>query len=72
MTKDEVYQQYEETLAKIDKLAYEARKEARIALREHLKVLRNTAHEELKAIRTIEQKTRRKGDCELQEVEANQ
>ena len=33
--------------------------EARATLREQLKTLRDTAHEELKAIRALEQKTKR-------------
>uniref|UniRef100_A0A6H2A5H1 Uncharacterized protein n=1 Tax=viral metagenome TaxID=1070528 RepID=A0A6H2A5H1_9ZZZZ len=59
MTRDEAFQEYEEALAKIDKQSHEAREKARIALRERLKILRDTAHEELKAIRIIEQKTKR-------------
>ena len=34
MTKDEAYQQYEETIAQINKQAYEARERARDILRE--------------------------------------
>ena len=59
MTQDELYQRYEEALAKIDKEAHEARENARLTLREQLKTLRDKAHQELKAIRTIEQKTKR-------------
>ena len=59
MTKDELYQQYEETLALIAKQAHEANEKARTALREQLKILRDEAHEELKAIRILEQKTKR-------------
>ena len=59
MTRDEAYQQYEETLAKIDKLAHEAREEARTMLRDQLKTLREASHEELKSIRALEQKTKR-------------
>ena len=58
----EVYQHYEEALAKIDNQAQEldkARKSARYIFRVHLKVLRDKAHEELKAIRILEQKTKR-------------
>ncbi len=58
MTKDEAYQQYEETLAKIDIEAHEAKEQARNTLREQLKSLRDTAHEELKAIRALTQKIR--------------
>jgi len=59
MTRDEAFQEYEEKVSKIDKQAYEAREEARTILREYLKTLCDTAHEELKAIRILEQKTRR-------------
>ena len=59
MTKEEAYQQYEETLARIDKQLHEVREEARTMLREQLKSLRDTAHEELRAIRKLEQKTKR-------------
>lgn len=58
MTKDEAFRQYEEALAKINKQAYEAREEARSTLRKQLKALREASHEELKAIRAIEQKTK--------------
>lgn len=59
MTRDEAFLEYEKALADISKQAHEASEKARATLREQLKVLRNQAHEELKAIRTIEQKTRR-------------
>lgn len=59
ITRDEAFRQYEETLAKISKRAHEAREEARVTLREQLKTLREQAHEELKAIRVLEQKTKR-------------
>jgi len=62
MTKEEAFQHYEEALAKIDKQAQEldkARQSARYVFRENLKVLCAQAHEELKAIRVLEQKTRR-------------
>ncbi len=55
MTREEAILQYGAALAKIDK----AKEEARAILREHLRTLRDTAHEELKAIRDLEQKTRR-------------
>ncbi len=57
-TKDEVFQEYAKTIAEIDHKAYEAREEARATLREQLKALRDKAHEELKAIRVVEQKTK--------------
>ena len=60
MIRDEAYQQYEEALAKIDKEVHEAREKARATLREQLKSLREKAHEDLKAIRVIEQKTKRR------------
>ena len=59
MTREEAFKEYKETLAKIDKQAYEARERARVTVREQLKALRDTAHKELKAIRAIEQKTKR-------------
>ncbi len=59
MRKDELFQQYERTLAEIDKQAHEAREKARITLREQLKILRDVAHSELNAIRKLEQKTKR-------------
>ena len=59
MTRDEAFQQYEGVLARIGKQSQEATDAARATLREHLKVLREAAHTELKAIRTIEQKTKR-------------
>ena len=49
---------YAEALAQIDNKAHEAREQARITLREQLNVLRDAAHKELKAIRTLEQKTK--------------
>ena len=61
ITRDEAFQQYEETLAKIGKQTHEAMEEARATLREQLKTLRNTHHEELKAIRAISQKIKRSG-----------
>ena len=59
MIRDQAFQQYEETLGLIDKQAHEAREKARTTLREHLRTLREEAHGELKAIRTLEQKTKR-------------
>ena len=55
MTRDEATREYEEAIAKIDV----ARERARITLRERLKILNEAAHEELKAIRALEQKTKR-------------
>ena len=59
MTRDEAFQRYEEALDRITKQTHEAREGARNTLRVRLKLLRDTAHEELKAIRALEQKTRR-------------
>ena len=59
MTKDEAYQQYEETLGLIHKQAQEAREKARMTLHQYMKTLREAAHEELDAIRVIDQKTKR-------------
>ena len=61
MITDELYQQYEETLNLIDKQAHKAREKARAILQEQLKILRDAVHEELKAIQTLEQKTKRRG-----------
>lgn len=61
MTKEEAFQEYEEVLARISKQAAEAREKARAKLREQLKALQVTHHEELKAIRDISQKIKRKG-----------
>lgn len=58
MTRDEAFQQYEKELAKIDKEAFEARRRVRATLNERLTALRVKHHEELKAIRTIQQKVR--------------
>lgn len=58
MTKDVAYQRYKEALAKINKQACEAREDARATFREQLRVLRNASHEELKAIRVLEQQTK--------------
>ena len=59
MKREEAFKQYEETLAKIDKEARKAREEAKAILHDQLKTLQDIAHEELKAIRKLEQKTRR-------------
>lgn len=59
MTRDEAFLEYEEALAKIDSQAHEAREKARATLKERLKALRDTLHGELKAIRAIQQKTKR-------------
>ena len=60
MIRDEAFQEYEATLARIDKQARETREAARVKLQERLKALRDAAHEELKAIRAITQKTKRR------------
>ena len=57
--KEQIFKEYEEVLAKIAKTAHEESEKARTALREQLKLLRDASHEELKAIRVFEQKTRR-------------
>ena len=59
-TQDEAFQQFEETLARIEKQAHKAREEARVLLREQLKFLRQAHHEELKVIRKLDQKVRGK------------
>ncbi|KKN21720.1 hypothetical protein LCGC14_0922600 [marine sediment metagenome] len=55
----EIYREYQKAIAKINKQAHEAGEEARATLQERLKALRESAHEELKAIRAVSQKTRR-------------
>jgi len=50
MRMDEVFREYEETLAKIDRQAHAAREEARAILHGQLATLRDTAHKELRAI----------------------
>lgn len=57
-TKDEVFQQYEETLVKISQEFSRAKKEARATLQGQLKAIRVSLHEELKAVRAIQQKTK--------------
>jgi len=59
MNEVEAYQEYEETLDRINKNTHEAKEVARAILRERLETLRNNLHNELKVLRTIEQKTRR-------------
>jgi len=66
MTRDEAYQEYEEALAKIDQsisILNKARDKARATLRERLKALREQHHEELKAIRVLDQKAKRSKKC---------
>ena len=59
MTKDEAFQQYEETLHRLSQEYNKAMEEARATLREQLKTLRDKAHTELRDIRLIEQKTKK-------------
>jgi len=58
MTKDEAYLEYEETMNKLDFAYQRAKDEARGKLNIQLKALRAQAHEELKALRALEQKAR--------------
>ncbi len=58
-TRDEAFQQYEETLAKISKEAQEASEKARATLHTQLATIRAMLHEELKGVRAISQKTKR-------------
>ena len=60
MTRDEAFQPYEEALATINEEAQAARDNVRDILREQLKAFREASHEELKAIRVLEQKTKYK------------
>ena len=56
MTKDEAFQQYQETLAMISEEFYRAKAEAKATLNAHLKAIRAELHKELKAVRDIQQK----------------
>lgn len=58
-SRDELFQEYEETLTHIDKVANDARELAREKLKIRLKSLREECHKELKAIRSIDQKIKR-------------
>lgn len=49
MTRDEAFQQYEDSLASINKKAFKDTEIARAILRGQLSELREKAHEELKA-----------------------
>jgi len=60
ITRDEAFQQYEEALAKIDKEAHEARGAARTTFQSQLATIRKALHEDLKAVRAIQQKTKRR------------
>jgi len=57
-TGDEVFREYTEALAEINKQAHEARERARATLHKQLKTLQSANHEALKAIRAIQQKTK--------------
>ena len=59
MTKNELYRQYKEALAQLEQQAHEARERVRVTFKEQLKAIRKEAHKELKAIRALEQETRR-------------
>ena len=60
VNKDEAYREYEETLARITKQAHEVIEEARTKLRGQLNTLRGKAHEELKSIHILGQRTKRR------------
>ena len=60
MTRDEAFKLYEEALSKIDKEVQEARDREKAILHGRLAAIRVALHEELKAIRAIEQKTKRR------------
>ena len=62
MTIDEMFREYEEALARIDEQACEARKEAKATLHGRLKALQIALHEELKAVRVIQQRTKGKSE----------
>lgn len=56
MTKDEAFQEYEEELARISGEFDRAKEKAKARLNANLKDIRATLHEELKAVRAIQQK----------------
>ena len=56
MTKDEVFKEYEERLAMISEEFYRAKAEAKATLNANLKAIRAELHNELKAVRDIQQK----------------
>ena len=58
MNRDEAFQQYQDALEAISEQSRRAQKEARAILNQQLEAMRITAHEELKAIRAISQKTK--------------
>lgn len=58
MNRDEAFLAYEQSLALITEEARLATERAKSRLHEQLKALRDNAHAELKAIRTISQKTK--------------
>lgn len=55
-TREGALQDYKETLTKLN----QQKEEARLRLREQLETIRNYHHRELKAIRILEQRTKRK------------
>ena len=56
MTKDEAFKEYEETMNKLDFASQRARDEAKGKLNIQLQAIRATLHNELKAVRAIQQK----------------
>ena len=56
MTKDEAFKEYEETMNKLDFAYQRARDEAKGKLNIQLQAIRATLHNELKAVRAIQQK----------------
>jgi len=60
ITRDEAFLQYEDSLASIDKQAQGSKEMARGILQGQLRIIREALHEELKAVRAIQQKTKRR------------
>jgi len=54
-TRDEAFQEYQETMDKIDEDNNRKRAEAKLILNEHLATIRASLHKELKAVRDLQQ-----------------
>ena len=59
MTKDEAFQEYEEELDRLSREFNTAKEKAKATLNANLKAIRVRLHEELKAVRAIQQRTGR-------------
>ena len=58
MNRDEAFREYEEALSLVGEQTKVATEEAKSILHERLDAIRTAHHEELKAIRAMQQKTR--------------